>query len=112
ICSERKKNGYTLRRAMRMPAARAPHKKKGRPGRQPERRYCGEKDVIAMGEISRRCRLEQAACHAPVRRKSRESRARQEICFRAREELRAPRVSAAALSRHPRAREERAASHR
>jgi len=28
-------------------------KKKGRLRRQPERRYCGEKDVIAMGEISR-----------------------------------------------------------
>jgi hypothetical protein len=33
---------------------RAIAKKKGRLSWQPERRYCGEKDVIAMGEISRR----------------------------------------------------------
>jgi len=44
----------------------------------PERRYCGEKDVIAMGEISRRCVSEQAACHAQATR-NRDRRRRRRV---------------------------------
>src|SRR5690242_16893876 len=64
ICSERKKNGYTAGSAMRGAGHSLAQKKRAAKRWGPERRYCGEKDVIAMGEISRRCVSEQAACHA------------------------------------------------